>query len=149
MFDPLKKEPASFIASIVRRDLPLVKEIAPSGVRRLDRISYGTRIHLNRKCMTESVKKTKELTDLPNIGPVLAATLRRVGIETPADLTAVGSIDVLLRIHRTIPDDKACVHKLYALEGAIRGVRSNDVPKGERAELWRRFQALCRKDDRP
>ncbi len=99
--------------------------------------------------MAKNANQVRELRDLPNIGPVLADTLRRVGIETPADLTAAGSVEVLLRIHRTIPDDKACVHKLYALEGAIRGVRSNDIPQGERAKLWRRFQALCRKDDRP
>jgi DNA transformation protein len=99
--------------------------------------------------MTKNSNQVKELRDLPNIGPVLADTLRRVGIETPAALKAAGSLDVLLRIHRTIPDDKACVHKLYALEGAIRGVRSNDVPQAERAELWRRFKALCAEDGRP
>ncbi|NLH43189.1 MAG: TfoX/Sxy family protein [Planctomycetes bacterium] len=99
--------------------------------------------------MTKKSNQTKELTDLPNIGAVMADTLRRVGVETPADLKAAGSIEVLLRIHQTIPDDKACVHKLYALEGAIRGVRSNDIPQGERAELWQRFKALCREDGRP
>jgi len=99
--------------------------------------------------MTKNRNQTKELTDLPNIGAVMADTLHRVGIETPADLKAVGSVEVLLRIHRTIPDDKACVHKLYALEGAIRGIRSNDLPQGERAELWQRFKALCKEDGKP
>lgn len=99
--------------------------------------------------MTKISSQMKELKDLPNIGPVLADTLRRVGIETPAALKAAGSLDVLLRIHRTIPDDKACVHKLYALEGAIRGVRSNDIPQAERADLWQRFKVLCKEGGRP
>jgi hypothetical protein len=99
--------------------------------------------------MAKNSNQVKELRDLPNIGPVLVDTLRRVGIETPAALTAAGSVEVLLRIHRTIPDDKACVHKLYVLEGAIRGVRSNDIPQGERADLWGRFKALCKEDGKP
>ena len=99
--------------------------------------------------MTENSNQVKELRDLPNIGSVLVDTLRRVGIETPADLQAAGSIEVLLRIHRTILDDKACANKLYALEGAIRGVRSRDIPQRERAELWRRYRALLGEDRRP
>lgn len=99
--------------------------------------------------MAKNPNQVKKLKDLPNIGPVLVDTLRRVGIETPTALKAAGSIEVLVRIHRTIPDDKACVHKLYALEGAIRGVRSNDIPQAERTELWRRFKALCKEDNRP
>ena len=32
-----------------------------------------------------------ELTDLPNIGPVLAESLRQIGLETPEALREVGS----------------------------------------------------------
>jgi DNA transformation protein len=92
--------------------------------------------------MAKNSNQTEELTDLPNIGTVLADTLRRVGIQTPADLKAAGSVEALLRIRRQIVDDKACANKLYALEGAIRGVRWHDIPQDERAELWRRFQTL-------
>jgi DNA transformation protein and related proteins len=92
--------------------------------------------------MTKNSSKTKELTDLPNIGSVLADTLRRAGIETPADLTAIGSVEALLRIRRTMVGDKACANKLYALEGAIRGIRWHEIPQDERTDLWRRYQAL-------
>jgi DNA transformation protein len=92
--------------------------------------------------MTENSNQTKELTDLPNVGAVLADALRRAGIETPVDLQAIGSVEALLRIRRTMAGDKPCASKLYALEGAIRGVRWHDIPQDERAELWRRYQAL-------
>ncbi len=90
--------------------------------------------------MTENMNKTKELTDLPNIGPVLADALRRAGIATPADLKAVGSVEALIRVGRTMAGDKPCANMLYALEGAIRGIRWHGIPQDERAELWRRYQ---------
>jgi DNA transformation protein and related proteins len=92
--------------------------------------------------MTKNSNQTKELTDMPNVGSVLADTLRRAGIETPADLQALGSVEALLRIRRTMVGDKPCASKLYALEGAIRGIRWHDIPQDERAELWKRYQAL-------
>ena len=39
-----------------------------------------------------------ELTDLPNIGPVLADNLRRVGITSPEQLRAAGACEAWLCI---------------------------------------------------
>ena len=85
--------------------------------------------------------KMNELTDLPNVGAVLAERLRRAGIETPVDLKAAGNVEALLRVRRVMAGDKPCASMLYALEGAIRGVRWHGIPAGERSELWRRYQA--------
>ncbi|MDE2443668.1 MAG: TfoX/Sxy family protein [Methanocorpusculum sp.] len=67
-----------------------------------------------------------ELTDLPNIGKVVEVQLNAVGITTAADLRSTGSREAWLLI-RSI-DDSACLHLLYALEGAIRHIPKRDLP---------------------
>ena len=49
------------------------------------------------------------LTDLPNIGPVLAANLRKIGVETPEQLRKLGSMEALRRI-RVQVDPGACLN---------------------------------------
>jgi len=79
-----------------------------------------------------------ELTDLPNLGKVVAAQLRRVGVVTPAQLRKLGSLGAALKlVHAGI---SVCSNKLYALEGAIRGVRWHSIPKDERTDLRKRFE---------
>lgn len=63
-----------------------------------------------------------DLTDLPNIGPALARALTAAGVDNPAKLVDVGSIEAWWRIHPTFD----CFHSLLALEGAIQG-----IPKGQ------------------
>ena len=60
-----------------------------------------------------------ELTELPNIGPVLAENLRRVDINSAEELRAAG----------------ACCHQLTALAGAELGVRKTALPAERKAEL--------------
>jgi DNA transformation protein len=78
------------------------------------------------------------LTDLPNIGNALAETLASAGITSYEDLAALGSVDVALKIRAGL-DPGACYNMLYALEGAIRGVRWHTIPKQERDKLRREF----------
>jgi DNA transformation protein len=79
------------------------------------------------------------LTDLPNIGPVAAEQLQRVGISAPATLIALGSVEAALRLEES--GVSVCASKLAALEGAIRGVRWHSIPANERAALRKRFEA--------
>lgn len=81
------------------------------------------------------------LSELPNIGAVLAELLERVGVETPEDLRELGSRGAWLRIRAV--DPSACLHKLQALEGAVRGVRKNELPGAVKADLRAFFEA-CR-----
>ena len=74
-----------------------------------------------------------DLSQLPNIGKVLAEKLAHQGITTHDDLVSLGSIEVVLRIGQT--DQSACYNMLYALEGAIRGIRWHSIPRGERQQL--------------
>lgn len=59
-----------------------------------------------------------DLTDLPNIGPKLAQALIEAGIDTPAKLAEVGSVEAWWRVHPRF----TCQHSLLALEDAIQGV---------------------------
>ena len=75
-----------------------------------------------------------ELTDLPNIGPVLAENLRRVGITSAEELRSVGACEAWLRIRAQV-DPGACFHQLTALAGAELGVRKAALPPEKKAEL--------------
>lgn len=74
-----------------------------------------------------------ELSALPNIGKVVEEQLNAVGIEAFANSKELGSKKAWLRIKAI--DDSTCIHRLYALEGAIRGIRKSDLPAGKKAEL--------------
>ena len=71
---------------------------------------------------------------LPNIGKVLAARLRKAGIETDAGLKKLGDAKAFLRLRAELPED-ACVHTRLALAGAVRGVRWHDLDEGLRKTL--------------
>jgi len=77
------------------------------------------------------------LTQLPNIGPVLAEKLNQIGVNTYADLAEMGRVEALIRIGQT--DITAFANMLYALEGAILGVRWHSIPKEHREKLKEHF----------
>ena len=83
------------------------------------------------------------LTSLPNIGPVLAENLRRVGIDTPEQLRETGAREAWRRI-RTQVDAGACFHQLTALAGAERGIPKRDLPPEEKAALRAFFDGIKR-----
>lgn len=74
-----------------------------------------------------------DLSKLPNIGKTLADKLIQVGINTPNDLKSIGSEDSFVRI-RTV-DSNACINTLYALEGAVQGIRWHNLDSARKAEL--------------
>lgn len=83
----------------------------------------------------------EKLTDLPNIGPVLAGNLEKAGVETPDRLREIGAEEAFLRI-RTRVDSTACLHQLEALAGAAAGVRKSLLPPERKAELKAWFRSL-------
>lgn len=74
-----------------------------------------------------------QLSALPNIGKVVEEQLQTVGIETPEQLRKIGSRAAWLKIQAI--DASACIHRLYALEGAILGIKDNNLPPDIKAEL--------------
>ncbi len=57
-----------------------------------------------------------ELTSMKNIGKELAKKLTAVGIDSPEQLTALGSKEAFIRLKEAFP--QVCLVHLYALEGA-------------------------------
>jgi len=74
-----------------------------------------------------------ELSKLPNIGNKLELQLNEVGIETVEQLKKVGSKEAWLNIKSI--DSSACINRLYALEGAIQGIRWHGLSDEIKKEL--------------
>lgn len=77
-----------------------------------------------------------------NIGKDTASKLKQSGIETFEDLQAAGSEQAFLRI-QTI-DPGACIQLLYGLEGAIEGVKGNQIPAHKKHELLQFYKMAKR-----
>jgi DNA transformation protein len=81
-----------------------------------------------------------DLTELPNIGKTLAKKLYRLGVSNREQLAALGSVEAIIRIsHAT---DSGCYNMLYALEGAIQGVRWHSLPGQVRREFKNHLDAV-------
>ncbi len=74
-----------------------------------------------------------QLANLPNIGKVVEEQLNSVGIETTEQLVQAGAENAWLKIQKI--DSSACIHRLLALEGAVRGIKKTDIPAERKAEL--------------
>ena len=74
-----------------------------------------------------------KLVVLPNIGVKLEEQLIVAGIETPEQLRALGSHEAWLRLRRM--DPTVSLTRLYALEGAVRGVRWHLLDEDTKREL--------------
>lgn len=74
-----------------------------------------------------------ELSNLPNIGKVVEEQLLQVGIDSAEELKRIGAREAWLRIQQI--DESACIHRLMALEGAIRGVKKSMLSDEVKADL--------------
>lgn len=74
-----------------------------------------------------------ELSKLPNIGKTVEEQLNQVGIMTEAGLKELGAKQAWLKIQEI--DESACIHRLLALEGAVRGVKKTALPEEVKADL--------------
>ncbi|MDO4501481.1 MAG: TfoX/Sxy family protein [Erysipelotrichaceae bacterium] len=74
-----------------------------------------------------------ELSKLPNIGKAVEAQLNQVGITSYEELKETGSKEAWLMIKKI--DPSACINRLLALEGAIRGVKKADLAEDIKTEF--------------
>ncbi len=81
-----------------------------------------------------------ELSSLPNISISLETQLNAVGIETIEQLIKVGSRQAWLGIKAI--DNSACINRLYALEGAIQGVRWHGLTKEVKNDLLEFYNTM-------
>lgn len=75
----------------------------------------------------------EKLSDLPNIGKELEHQLHEVGIDTRDDLERYGTKEAWLKIQAI--DSSACIHRLYALEGALQGIKKKDLSQEDKKNL--------------
>ena len=74
-----------------------------------------------------------ELSKLPNIGKTVEEQLLQAGITTAEELKRTGAKAAWLKIQEI--DETACIHRLLALEGAIRGIKKSLLPEEIKADL--------------
>jgi len=67
----------------------------------------------------------EDLSMLLNIGKSVEQQLNEVGIKTVKQLIEIGSKQAWLRIKGI--DSSACINRLYAIEGAIQGIRYCEI----------------------
>ncbi len=79
-----------------------------------------------------------ELAQLPNIGKTVEEQLEQVGIHSAEELRREGAKAAWLKIQAV--DESACIHRLMALEGAIRGVKKTLLPEETKADLKAFYQ---------
>ncbi len=83
------------------------------------------------------------LKSLPNLGPVLVSLLERADIHSAEELRSLGTEAVFTRLKVLETEEgDSCIHKLYALEGAVQGIRWHDVTQERRKELLEFFRRL-------
>jgi len=70
---------------------------------------------------------------MPNIAKNLGNKLEAIGITSSEELKAVGSKEVFLRLKNE--DDSVCINLLYALEGAIQGIRWHNLEDAVKKDL--------------
>ncbi len=75
-----------------------------------------------------------QLSELPNIGKVLEEKLILAGIKTPEELRIAGTETVFMRLKITKNPD-TCINMLYAIEGAIQGIRWHGLSRRRKNEL--------------
>ena len=83
-----------------------------------------------------------DLAQMANLGKVLAQKLEDVGIANSTQLRLVGAEGAFARLATL--DHSACINMLYALEGAIQGIRWQQLQADRRKELLDFFH-FCKK----
>ena len=77
---------------------------------------------------------TSPLLRMRNLGPACAAWLEAAGIRSEAEIRRLGSVETFRRVAFSRSGDVS-MNLLYALEGAIRGVRWDHLSPEDRAAL--------------
>ena len=80
-----------------------------------------------------------ELSKLHNIGKTVEEQLIRVGICSVDELKKIGAKKAWLMIREI--DESACINRLMALEGAIRGIKKSLLPDEVKADLKEFYKA--------
>ncbi len=83
----------------------------------------------------------KTIEELPNIGKTLAEKLKNIGVTNALELVELGSENAIIKI-ATLENNGACLNMLYALEGAVQGIRWHGLAVDRKQELKEFFRVL-------
>lgn len=86
-----------------------------------------------------------KLSKLQNIGKAVEKQLNDVGINTFDELKGMGSREAWLKIKDI--DPSTCLNRLYALEGAILGIRWHNLPEDKKIELKNFYKEFGEKNE--
>ena len=79
------------------------------------------------------------LTDLTNIGKTLAQRLEEIGVDTKADLQAMGAAKAYKQIQANYPDAHLPLcYYLYSLEGALKNKDWRSFSGREKAKMQKK-----------
>ena len=81
------------------------------------------------------------LTQLPNIGKTLAEKLQTIGVNSAEELCSMGAENAIIKIE-TLESGSTCINMLYALEGAIQGIRWHGLDSNKKKELKMFFDQM-------
>lgn len=81
----------------------------------------------------------KRLSDLRNLGPKSEAMLAAVGIHTPAELAARGSLDAFIALKRS--GQSTSLNALWAIEGALTDRDWRQVIREDKLHLLTELEA--------
>lgn len=95
---------------------------------------------MKKSIASDKLKQADCMAQLPNIGKVLEKRLHEAGVYTPAQLREIGSKEAFIRVH--LHDSGACLHMLYALEGAVEGIRYTQLSEETCQDLKQFFNSL-------
>jgi len=82
-----------------------------------------------------------DLTKLPNIGKILAENLIRIGVANLNDLKNKGTERIILEL-LTVPNNGVCINMVYAIEGAIQGIRWHGLESDRKKELLKFYNSI-------
>lgn len=82
-----------------------------------------------------------DLTKLPNIGKILVANLKTIGISEFEDLQGKGTKRTILEL-LTVPNNGVCINMIYAIEGAIQGIRWHGLNAERKKELLEFYSSI-------
>jgi len=83
----------------------------------------------------------KPLEELPNIGKTLSNKLNEIGVFNEQELKELGSENALIKI-ATLDNSGVCLNMLFALEGAIQGIRWHELSTDKKLKLKEFFNLL-------
>ncbi|MBP1644777.1 MAG: TfoX protein [Bacteroidetes bacterium] len=79
-----------------------------------------------------------DLTKFQNIGKETARKLNEAGIDSYETLVHLGTEQAFRKLKSKYPN--ICINLLYSLEGAIEGIKWNQIPKERKLELTEFFR---------